>query len=286
MTIYKLSYYLELRNSFYCGFRSGAISSFRLNFGSSATKNLAFKRTPTRAKPSLRIYFVIQGIIKFFMFKLKKINKFVLLFLIFYFCFIGSSVQATTQRYLNINLNKNNKGIIRCNSVNVLGGELNLPKDYDRGDYRAELVSFDNKVLKSVKFNFGLYSANIKFPYYKNIKEIDIYNQNNKKALTKDINFFANLCGDKICQPHESYENCPQDCFSGTEDGFCDKIKDGICDPDCQNNQDIDCLKKAEFLNINSQKNRIGFIVISLLFLGIIIFIIKKLIKVYFRKKY
>lgn len=219
------------------------------------------------------------------MIKLKKINKFILLFLIFSFFFIIPFSQAT-ERYLNINLNKNNKGIIRCDSINVIGGELNLPKDYSKGDYRAELISFDNKVLESVKFNFGLYSANIKFSYYNNIKEINIYDQNNNKLLAKDIGFFADVCEDGICQPHESYEICPQDCPSGRQDDFCDEIKDGICDPDCKNNQDSDCVKKADSSIVNSQKIKIGFVVIGLLFLGIIIIIIRKLVKTHFREKY
>lgn len=55
-------------------------------------------------------------------------------------------------------------------------------------------------------------------------------------------------CGDKICYPpKENYGNCPQDCASGLKDGYCDKVKDNICDPDCVNQEDIDCGKS--FLN-------------------------------------
>lgn len=51
----------------------------------------------------------------------------------------------------------------------------------------------------------------------------------------------TNICGDGICHRNENHISCSQDCPSGLEDDFCDEIKDGICDPDCSKNEDIDC---------------------------------------------
>ncbi len=48
-------------------------------------------------------------------------------------------------------------------------------------------------------------------------------------------------CGNNICDAGENYKNCPRDCPSGSEDGYCDKVKDDICDPDCPEEKDIDC---------------------------------------------
>jgi len=43
------------------------------------------------------------------------------------------------------------------------------------------------------------------------------------------------ICGDGKCNfPNENYETCPKDCPSGGYDNFCDRIKDGKCDPDCK----------------------------------------------------
>jgi len=43
----------------------------------------------------------------------------------------------------------------------------------------------------------------------------------------------------------ENYANCPDDCPSGREDGYCDRVKDGKCDPDCNPPElDEDCVKE------------------------------------------
>lgn len=57
-------------------------------------------------------------------------------------------------------------------------------------------------------------------------------------------------CGDNLCEPNydENYKTCSQDCPSGSKDGYCDKVKDGICDPDCKPEEDFDCKKKSFLL--------------------------------------
>ena len=47
---------------------------------------------------------------------------------------------------------------------------------------------------------------------------------------------------DSVCDEIENYANCPQDCSSGSEDGYCDKVIDSICDPDCTTEEDNDCM--------------------------------------------
>ncbi len=51
-------------------------------------------------------------------------------------------------------------------------------------------------------------------------------------------------CGDGVCGIPENYSSCPQDCKSGSEDGYCDAVKDGICDPDCMYEKDPDCVEE------------------------------------------
>jgi hypothetical protein len=57
-------------------------------------------------------------------------------------------------------------------------------------------------------------------------------------------------CGDGACttcldpaNPYacENHSNCPRDCPSGGEDQFCDGLEDGVCDPDCKEEEDPDC---------------------------------------------
>lgn len=49
-------------------------------------------------------------------------------------------------------------------------------------------------------------------------------------------------CGNKVCEsPKENYKTCPADCASGQMDGYCDKVPDTLCDPDCSSGEDPDC---------------------------------------------
>lgn len=67
-----------------------------------------------------------------------------------------------------------------------------------------------------------------------------------------DLDFRESPCGDGNCAIGENYENCPQDCSSGSIDMLCDGVNDGICDPDCTRmniqNQDPDCLQTTTTL--------------------------------------
>jgi len=62
-----------------------------------------------------------------------------------------------------------------------------------------------------------------------------------------NLDFREGKCGDGPCAIGETYFNCPQDCPSGSIDIVCDKVKDGICDPDCvrldMRDQDPDCVE-------------------------------------------
>jgi len=54
--------------------------------------------------------------------------------------------------------------------------------------------------------------------------------------------FVREICNkDGICDPRENYENCPEDCPSGSGDGYCDGLQDLVCDPDCSRSEDVDC---------------------------------------------
>lgn len=48
----------------------------------------------------------------------------------------------------------------------------------------------------------------------------------------------------KVCEidKSENYLSCPEDCPSGSADNYCDMVKDGICDPDCEISADVDCI--------------------------------------------
>lgn len=52
-------------------------------------------------------------------------------------------------------------------------------------------------------------------------------------------------CGDDTCDSGENYLNCKEDCPSGGSDLYCDRVPDGICDPDCSSEEDADCKKES-----------------------------------------
>ena len=54
------------------------------------------------------------------------------------------------------------------------------------------------------------------------------------------LSFIEGKCGDGKCTIGENYNNCPEDCPSGSYDMYCDKVEDGICDPDCIEREMID----------------------------------------------
>jgi len=84
------------------------------------------------------------------------------------------------------------------------------------------------------------------------------------------------LCGNNVCDPQESYKNCAIDCPSGSKDGYCDELKDGICDPDCKQGEDKDCPspKKEEETLKEENNNLMLFFIGSTIFVIIIIILV------------
>lgn len=60
----------------------------------------------------------------------------------------------------------------------------------------------------------------------------------NNKCITQKQ---ESKCGDGICDLSENYNICSTDCH-GLADGYCDKVADNICDPDCIMENDADCI--------------------------------------------
>ena len=116
----------------------------------------------------------------------------------------------------------------------------------ESGIYKLRVVSFEGTVLHEQEFNFPLKPIGAEpkdewfdekgnqiyfptaeessfpvvnqatvvlfIPYFKNAKTIDVYDSDDNPVLSVDVGYYADVCDDGICQPHESYNNCPQDC--------------------------------------------------------------------------
>lgn len=141
------------------------------------------------------------------------------------------------------------KGVVIKESVVVQEMFFQEAKNQPGNGYLAELVSFSGQKLYSLKFDFPLIvfpapppewfdkngnqvyfpkkgeggpevldeaGIELLIPYFKDGKTINIYDLDNKKILSVDVGYFAKVCGDKVCQAHEDYLSCPQDCSHPT----------------------------------------------------------------------
>lgn len=163
--------------------------------------------------------------------------------------------------FLTIDYDKDNYSVQGVELADTGASDFKLQAD---GKFRFEVVSFNNESL----FSSRLYlekkicgdsidpvtqersggckalekgSLSLSIPYYANGKTINFYNPAGKLVLAVDISDFAKLCGDGICQENENAGTCQSDCRSGASDKYCDKLKDGVCDPDCAEEEDQDC---------------------------------------------
>ncbi len=121
-----------------------------------------------------------------------------------------------------------------------------------------------------------------------NITNNETQNETQNKNRTQNKNKTiapVGKCGDGICESFESYKNCPRDCPSGGEDGYCDKVKDLICDPDCKQGEDPDCKKQVERPGIIPKgENNNKVLLFSSLLILVVVLILLILIHVIRRK--
>jgi|GEM_PF-1926779 len=135
-----------------------------------------------------------------------------------------------------------------------------------RVDYSAALLAFDGSTLYKFDFEmpdmlFPFYeegkekvspfileksSQTIVIPYFRNAKTLEIY-EKNRTILRIDLGYFAKVCGDNICEPHENWFECPADCPLAAPDNICAYLKDNVCDPDCPE-RDPDCMPEKSLI--------------------------------------
>ena len=167
-------------------------------------------------------------------------NK-IIAYLIFMALLAGT---ASAEKYFALDVNYIQSSVT-FNSVNLREIDRTI-KYEDKSGFLVKTVSFDGSDMQKIYYNLSENKNYIIYlPYDKNAAKILIYNPSNSIVMDIDVSSFADTCGNKICEPYESYENCPQDCKSGAKDSFCDKVKDGICDPDCIQKDDSDCAQSV-----------------------------------------
>jgi len=139
----------------------------------------------------------------------------------------------------------------------VLNYEVNNPTD-KQITYKC-MVTYDPPtsktpgcILKEVKVEPGqIFKGSIvsmaEFPVETGA-EVKLIDENDNIVFTQNILIIKVKeqvkaeCANNLCDAGENYQSCPEDCISGGADGFCDKIRDALCDPDCPRTEDEDCI--------------------------------------------
>lgn len=126
----------------------------------------------------------------------------------------------------------------KIQDVYLINEQFSMPS----GDYHFKLYGFNGSVIE----DYYLQRVNGTFhvPFANEGKSIEI--SYGGESTYYEVGFFTSKCGDGKCQVHESMFSCPEDCPTGVKDEYCDKKKDGKCDPDCPVMLDEDCAKNYE----------------------------------------
>ena len=99
--------------------------------------------------------------------------------------------------------------------------------------------------------------------------------------LINSAHAIAFVCGNDNCDITETYYTCPQDCPSGSADNYCDKVEDGICDPDCKG-EEPDCADYEQGVETQIKQDSQSFSLktiitsISFAFIALAIFILSR----------
>ncbi|MEA2037594.1 MAG: hypothetical protein U9O94_08850 [Nanoarchaeota archaeon] len=189
--------------------------------------------------------------------------------------FVLSSL-AVSAEYIQFLLVNDNEVVTNLDTKIVDYSTTNL----GIGDYSYRVYDSSDNLIETVKFDFSGTKVSLEMPYQNNFHRITILDARNRIIYKEDISRFSNKCGNNKCDLNENYLTCSQDCKSGSSDGICDALEDGICDQDCINS-DSDCgtgelRSHPELEEIQSAKKQgiliwiLGFVILLIIILTII----------------
>lgn len=173
-------------------------------------------------------------------------KKALVLITLLLFCFpFLAKTETSSQRIYLIEVFYE-KGIISLGEISTkLGYVPPAEKILNEIPCRIRIISFSGEVLKEQMFSLSPYvyydppregndqalptgqtelektSILAILPYYNNGKWVELSDANGRMLEKKDIGYLARVCGDGVCQDHESFEICSQDCEANGADNYC-----------------------------------------------------------------
>ena len=155
---------------------------------------------------------------------------------------------ASAEKYFMLDVNYFS-GSLTFNSISLREIDKTI-KYADKSGFLIKTVSFEGPDITKIYYNISENKNHLIYvPYDKSAEKILVYSLANSIVMEIGVSSFADTCGNGVCEPYESYENCHKDCKSGSKDGFCDRVGDGTCDPDCSPKTDVDCTETKDELN-------------------------------------
>ncbi|MDP3899741.1 MAG: hypothetical protein Q8Q23_01530 [bacterium] len=171
-----------------------------------------------------------------------------------------SAVAAQSQQIYLIKISYQ-QGDVEIADVSIKQGFVPAPERLEEMNpdrYVVQLSSFSGEVLEERMFSIPLQVVSeppkpgesvileeevrtlettdhlVILSYHQDGKEIKLYNSDKSELLDEtNISYLAQVCGDGVCQEHENYIECRNDCpTSVIADGVCDD-KIFFEDPDC-----------------------------------------------------
>jgi len=166
------------------------------------------------------------------------------------FLLVSQAVECQ-EKIIQVYLKFERDGEVKLNDVRVKLGYPNKPDVYS--NYSIELESNGKTILEKKFFlSFTLMSdppielnetgKTINLEYFDDVDYL-IVKKNGEEIFRYQL--AGKLCNpDKNCEGFETHFSCPEDCKSGSLDGVCNPVRDGMCDQDCFKSADVDCTKK------------------------------------------
>ncbi|MGB9719319.1 MAG: hypothetical protein ACPL06_01850 [Candidatus Anstonellales archaeon] len=176
------------------------------------------------------------------------------IFFVLLFCAISLAYMPGVQLYISFN---GSEPVV--DSV-IVGYVYAYEPTSTSGEYKLSIF-FENKTIYETYFdeqktvlyydgeNFGgaemvdvPFTPIVPFVHHSEVVEIS---KKDNILFSKSLSEY--VCRENMeCESMENFLSCPSDCHSGGKDDFCDRIEDGICDPDCISSADLDCERKND----------------------------------------